>query len=377
MNKPGRLCTALTYYATFRPPEFAPTSSRGVGPTPQQTMQYVDPTTIAPPVAPPKKPPSKRSGGGNGTATTSAETKTSAAAAASAAANTGGVTMDSGIPNSYVRINENSQKTFVCTVCGKALARKDKLVIHMRIHTGEKPYVCQLCSKSFARRDKLVIHMNKMKHHPPGEPPPVKKDKPPSKKRKSASATAAGAAAANSAVSVDNNKTVEPSSSQSTSSSSSQITWTCELCGHVFANRDEWMTHCKGHLEEKMMGLRQAGHIMDHSKPSSSSANHNLDMLNGGPLCPPPYFHQHHQMLPQARGPEPPFMGEHHFCLACRQSFNNKADFMFHVRSHFEPKPLDMQRRPEDMSGGQRSTDHSGGSGSSGVGMSNSNGICQ
>jgi rubrerythrin len=279
--------------------------------------------------------------------------------------------MDSGIPNSYVRINENSQKTFVCTVCGKALARKDKLVIHMRIHTGEKPYVCQLCSKSFARRDKLVIHMNKMKHHPPGEPPPVKKDKPPSKKRKSASAAATAAAEAAA-------KAVEPAVTHTTSAS--QITWTCELCGHVFANRDEWMTHCKGHLDEKMMGLRQqAGHIMDHTKPTPPT-NHNLDMLNGGPLCPPPYFHQHHQMLPQPRGPEPPFMGEHHFCLACRQSFNNKADFMFHVRSHFEPKPLDMQRRPEDMSGGQRSaSDHPGGSGSNpaGVGMSNSNGICQ
>lgn len=27
-------------------------------------------------------------------------------------------------------------KAFECTVCGKGLARKDKLTIHMRIHTG-------------------------------------------------------------------------------------------------------------------------------------------------------------------------------------------------------------------------------------------------
>jgi len=117
------------------------------------------------------------------------------------------------------QVNENSgSKNFVCPVCGKALARKDGLVIHMRIHSGEKPYVCGVCSKAFARRDRLVIHMNKQRHHPPGEGAPKKDPKP---KKKDA-------------------QVAQVSS------------WPCDLCGQVFAGRDDWSNHCKGHLRPEV-----------------------------------------------------------------------------------------------------------------------------
>lgn len=31
------------------------------------------------------------------------------------------------------------------------------------------------------------------------------------------------------------------------------LSWTCELCGRMFANRDEWSIHAKSHLEVNLM----------------------------------------------------------------------------------------------------------------------------
>lgn len=50
------------------------------------------------------------------------------------------------------------EKNHLCDICGKAFARKEKMMIHHRVHTGIKPYKCSYCNKSFTKRDYMVMH---------------------------------------------------------------------------------------------------------------------------------------------------------------------------------------------------------------------------
>lgn len=52
-----------------------------------------------------------------------------------------------------------NQEMYICWHCQKVFPIKERLRLHLRIHTGDKPYHCSICPKSFARGGQLVQHM--------------------------------------------------------------------------------------------------------------------------------------------------------------------------------------------------------------------------
>ncbi|XP_066598366.1 uncharacterized protein [Prorops nasuta] len=205
---------------------------------------------------------------------------------------------------------EPATKAFACTVCGKGLARKDKLVIHMRIHTGEKPYSCEVCGKAFARRDKLVIHMNKLRHRPgvtPLSTPTISSSDQQQQQQQQAPPQQQ-----------QQQQAPPPRQDIIHKLKEEPVSWACELCGRALATREEWMQHARSHLEA--------------SAPPQHAA---------------PYF-------PGSAPPPQPYASERHFCLMCRTDFTDKAEFMFHVRSHFDSHA---QQAPSQHSNSKQSSD--------------------
>lgn len=64
-----------------------------------------------------------------------------------------------GCLKNHVASQHGSAHSFQCHYCAKVFPIKERLRLHMRIHSGVKPYACGRCRRSFSRGGQLKQHM--------------------------------------------------------------------------------------------------------------------------------------------------------------------------------------------------------------------------
>ena len=69
------------------------------------------------------------------------------------------VSLDELTESKFSNLFHEEKKKFNCSVCDKAISRKQDLVRHERIHTGQKPYRCNDCEKSFTLQNAMKRHV--------------------------------------------------------------------------------------------------------------------------------------------------------------------------------------------------------------------------
>lgn len=166
------------------------------------------------------------------------------------------------------------ERPYSCNVCHKAFRAKSHLTDHNRVHTIEKPFICHICGKSFKWKPTLNLHL---KCHA-GE------------------------------------------------------VFSCNTCGKNFSRRADLKNHILCHTEERPFKCGECEKSFKDLKTLRKHLKNHADGTVGDHKC------CKCEKLFRSRW----YLQNHfasHFkspyqCEVCGEYFENKSDFVFHLKSH-------------------------------------------
>ncbi|XP_046404800.1 zinc finger protein 883-like [Ischnura elegans] len=258
------------------------------------------------------------------------------------------------------------ERPFVCEICGRAFNRKDKLSLHRKTHNAEKPYQCPTCLKRFCRSDYLLTHRKTA--HPEEEVSQFPclacgtvfgKDKDLSAHIRTAHFSCADCDAAfltegelaahaeaekhNSGQQldcVDCGKAFEDREKLRRHAKVHDSVYSCEWCGKAFHRMDKLHQHRRTHTNERPYhcdvcgkGFTRGDKLSEHRRTHDSAKRHQCPEC-GKCFSRGDYLQTHRRKhLPGEEGPQ-------FKCELCAKSFVSKRELVLHADTHSEEKPF-------------------------------------
>ncbi|XP_046391232.1 zinc finger protein 271-like [Ischnura elegans] len=190
-------------------------------------------------------------------------------------------------------------QSFICDLCDMKFSRKESLVKHMQMHTGDFSYRCEHCQKGFSRHGSLVRHIAS-KHNEGGD-------------RHLFQCEQCG-----------NRFTQEHHLQVHLRSHRGELQHKCAQCGKAFASRNSLYIHLRTHSGERPYPCEACGRAFS---TLSNLKAHSL-------LCPKSDSVREFK-------PTKPLK---HNCSVCQKGFTKPSDLRVHLRSHTGEKPYVCER---------------------------------